>query len=563
MRRRFRTEARANATLHHQHIVPVYGFGESAGYLYFTMERVDGVSLDRHIASMRAKEERPDPRESARRFAGVADALGHAHKRGILHRDVKPGNILVHPDGSYALADFGLSKMVDERSMSMSAHGGFLGTLHYAAPEQARGREFCPASDLYSLGVTMFEALTNRLPLDGKTTEAMLDAVLNTEAPRLRSVRPKTPKDLDAVVLKLLQKDPEDRYHDGEELARDLLRVADDEPVRIRRQSWLRRQWRLARKHPGLTSAIVVASLLLIVVLVQGKFVRDANSKRRYDDLMLNAALEAERQDGDPAGPDGMLATLTGRDLECDDGSALVRDCLRRAQEIDPASQEPARRLAAYESDPAPRATQLLRTGRGVSAERELTTIINQLERGAGLATRDPTTMLQLYRLYLARAIAFLTPSYADPTAAGRDLLRAQMIRGGAFFPLALSTLIEWSPREGEDVLFARFEQILADAEAVDDARAVVGALLVAYARIESIPTANLMEFELEYRLRRVIHLRGAEMLGGRRTAPVAEAEPSCVEAALRFAGRSGRREPLGRAAARRVLQARPFSTRD
>src|SRR5690606_37031969 len=138
------------------------------------------------------------PLDAARRFAGVADALALAHKRQILHRDVKPGNILVQPDGTLALADFGLSKFLGEASVHLTSVGGFLGTLHYAPPEQARGEPLTPASDLYSLGVTMFEAITGELPLRGDSTEAMLQALLHEEPRRLRDLLPRVPRDLDA-----------------------------------------------------------------------------------------------------------------------------------------------------------------------------------------------------------------------------------------------------------------------------------------------------------------------------------------------------------------------------
>src|SRR5262245_13054024 len=167
MRQRFRAEARATAALHHRHIVPIYDYGEAQGQLFFAMERVDGLSLDKHIAASRRVGRPPlEPRDAARRFAGVADALGLAHKRRILHRDVKPGNILVGADGTLALTDFGLAKALDHASVDLTTRaGGFLGTLHYSSPEQALGRELGPASDLYSLGVTLFEAVAGQLPL--------------------------------------------------------------------------------------------------------------------------------------------------------------------------------------------------------------------------------------------------------------------------------------------------------------------------------------------------------------------------------------------------------------
>src|SRR5690606_2409849 len=319
MRRRFRTAARANATLHHQHIVPVYGFGEASGHLYFAMERVEGVSLDKHVSAARHRGgQAMEPREAARRFAGVADALAHAHRRGILHRDVKPGNILVHPDGTLALADFGLSKVVDEQSISRSQHGGCLGTLHYAAPEQARGRPATAASDLYSLGVTIYECVTGRLPLRSESTEALLQALLHEQPRPLRQVLPRAPRDLELVLEKLLAKEPEDRYADGEVLARDLLRVADDEPVHVRRRALPVRVWRVVRKHRLLSATAGVAFCLLLAVLGVWWLLLGEEELGRistHEIQLAKAVARAEGELGRFDGPDGLLESLVGLEL--------------------------------------------------------------------------------------------------------------------------------------------------------------------------------------------------------------------------------------------------------
>ncbi len=516
MRRRFRIEARASATLHHQHIVPVYGFGETAGYLYFTMERVDGVSLDKHISRNITTGTSPDPRETARQFAGVADALAHAHRRGILHRDVKPGNILVHPDKSLALADFGLSKMLNEVSMSMSAAGGFLGTLHYAAPEQAKGKDASFASDLYSLGVTMFETLTNELPVEGRTTEAMLDAVLHAEPAKLRTKLPKAPKDLEAVIHKLLQKEPEDRYSDGEALARDLLRVADDEPVRIRRLPAFVRAWRTIRKHPALSTAIGIALILVIIVLWLSVEAANASQEQmltRHRGLLDEAAKKVAERAGDARGAPGLLASLTGLTIgEIDDGND-VKAVLLEASSLRPEDFEWNRIWIAFKEDPESKATKQLRAGRGRAARDTLQVRIDELEDNAGFATGDAITLMKLYRLYLSRAIAYLTPAVADPVMAGKDLLRASLIRRGAFFPQVLTTILEWRVMDGPDALFTKLDRLLADAP--DGGRKAVGALLIAYAHIDPPAGANMMSFPLEFGLRRRIHERGVEMWGG------------------------------------------------
>src|SRR5262245_13124924 len=316
MRQRFRAEARATAALHHRHIVPIYDYGEAQGQLFFAMERVDGLSLDKHIAASRRVGRPPlEPRDAARRFAGVADALGLAHKRRILHRDVKPGNILVGADGTLALTDFGLAKALDQASVDLTTRaGGFLGTLHYSSPEQALGRELGPASDLYSLGVTLFEPAAGQLPLAGKTTEAMLQSILYGEPRRLRDVLPKPPRDLEAVLGKLLSREPQDRYQDGEVLARDLLRIADGEPVHVRRQPLLVRLLRRARKNPVLSGAIVAAALLLLttfLLLGAVRKERGASLVSRHQNNLAAIATQIESEAGDAWGPPPLLACLT------------------------------------------------------------------------------------------------------------------------------------------------------------------------------------------------------------------------------------------------------------
>ncbi|MCK5942549.1 MAG: serine/threonine protein kinase, partial [Planctomycetes bacterium] len=327
MRKRFRAEARATAALHHRHIVPIYDYGESHGMLFFAMERVDGMSLDKHINAARRVDRPPmEPIELARRFAGVADALGLAHRRRLLHRDVKPGNILVAADGTMALTDFGLAKALDHVSMHLtSKSGGFLGTLHYASPEQALGGELTPASDLYSLGVTMFEAATGQLPLAGKTTEALLQSILHGTPRRLRDCIPKPPRDLEAVLDKLLSRDAGDRYQDGEALSRDLLRIADGEPVHIRRIPLHVRLWRRARKNPVLAGALLAVFVFLLVTLgLLGVLSREKGKGlvSRHQNRLVAIARDVGRELGSPWGPRPLFTALTGVPV---DGAEALR----------------------------------------------------------------------------------------------------------------------------------------------------------------------------------------------------------------------------------------------
>ncbi|MGE0142730.1 MAG: serine/threonine-protein kinase [Planctomycetota bacterium] len=465
MRKRFRTEARASANLHHENIVPIYGYGESDGNLYFAMERVDGISLDKHIAAARRMSKAAlEPVDAARRFAGIANALAHAHKRGVLHRDVKPGNILVHPDGSFALADFGLSKLAGEQSLSLSQAGGFLGTLQYAAPEQARARPVSEASDLYSLGVTIFETVTGRLPFEAKTTEAILHALIHEEPRPLRKVLPKAPRDFELVLERLMAKEPEDRYRDGEQLARDLLRISEDEPITLRRRSTISRAWRWARKHRAIVGTSIVTLLLLAVIGFQWWRNRENEAAARisrHDVLVSRAIGEAEREAGSVCGPSDLAAVLIGSVVPSSDAQQAIAT-LDEAESENPKSEVVAQLRSALRDDPLPSATAALREGRGYAALRLLDPLIEEMENGNSFSSRETAVGLQLYRLYFARAIAAMTASVGDLDAAARDLLRATMLRRGAIAPAVLREFVDWEPTRGVSVLAQRLEALLA-----------------------------------------------------------------------------------------------------
>ena len=546
MRQRFRSEARATAALHHQHIVPIYGFGEAGGCLYFAMERVNGISLDKHIAAARYRKTMPlPPREAARRFAGVADALGHAHKRRILHRDVKPGNLLVHPDGTLALADFGLSKVLGTQSMSMTAGGAFLGTLHYTPPEQALGRDLSPASDLYSLGVTIFETVTGQLPLEGRTTEAMLEALLHGRPRRLRELVPDAPKDLEAVVDKLLQREPHDRYADGEELARDLLRVADGEPVHIRRRSWVVRSWRWARKNRAQAIAIGVAILLLLVLLLvmrSSSLARAETARLNYENGLVLAMEEAASEAGAPAGPRGLFEALTGVVADESAWSSRTMQYLRDAIVLDANDPRAETLRAAYLLDPAPEATALLRQGRGYEAKK----VLDQAIAAATTARREFAKELQRYSLYLARAVAALTESVGSRSESLRYLALASELRPGALFPRLLTALLEHDDDAEAETPLARLEAVLKGQG--DEARRIAMHLARAYAGLHRAEGANLIQARLAHTARAELERRASQVLG---PAPTA----------TRFSGLEGRLALLTQQALAALADAKQLAT--
>ncbi|WP_165246365.1 serine/threonine-protein kinase [Paludisphaera soli] len=194
----------------------------------------------------------------------AAEALAHAHQHGVIHRDVKPSNLLIDAEGSIWVADFGLARRLADPGLTH--HEGMLGTPRYMSPEQGRTGVIDGRTDVYSLGATLYELLTLRPPFDGSSAAELLDQIAGREPVAPRAIDPKIPRDLETIVLKSLAKRPADRYATAADQAADLERFLNVEPVKARRISLPGRAWRVVRRHPGISSVTAAASLIILAV---------------------------------------------------------------------------------------------------------------------------------------------------------------------------------------------------------------------------------------------------------------------------------------------------------
>ena len=225
---RFLAEARAVARLSHPNIVQIHEIGEHEGRPYFSLEFVDGGNL-----AERLKGPPLSDKAAAKLVATLAEAMRHAHERGVIHRDLKPANVLLARDGAPKITDFGLAKSLGAGA-SQTISGAVLGTPSYMAPEQAGGRssDVGPATDVYALGAILYELLTGRPPFHGETLMETLLQVQQEAPERPRAHNPRTDASLEAICLKCLAKDPQERYLSAEALADDLAADLRGEPVR-------------------------------------------------------------------------------------------------------------------------------------------------------------------------------------------------------------------------------------------------------------------------------------------------------------------------------------------
>jgi tRNA A-37 threonylcarbamoyl transferase component Bud32 len=293
-RLRFQIEAEAVARLQHPHIVPLHEVGEVRGQHFFSLEFCDGGTLTEQL-----KKQRPTPREAAALIETLARAMHYAHLRGVVHRDLKPGNVLLAGTERLAkITDFSLAKRIDAEARDLSKSGAVLGTAAYMAPEQAAGkvRDTGPAADVYALGALLYECLTGRPPFEGPQHVVLL-SVLNDEPVPPSRRGAKVPADLETICLKSLRKEPARRYASAEELANDLRRFQSGEPIRARPVGAVERTWKWARRRPALAALLGVVLLALVsLAVLSGNLAaarNDADEKRKTAEKEADKAKKA------------------------------------------------------------------------------------------------------------------------------------------------------------------------------------------------------------------------------------------------------------------------------
>jgi serine/threonine protein kinase len=316
--KRFRREAEAAANLDHPCIVPIYEVGEREGSCYFSMKFIDGGQLDEV-----ARRTPISIRNAAELIAKLARTVHFAHEHGILHRDIKPGNILLDAKGEPHLTDFGLARLLEMKS-TVTHTMEVLGTPSYMAPEQARGHseQLTSATDVYGLGAVFYQLLTGHPPFAGGTTYETVRLVLETEPRQPRLSNPKIDRELSTICLKCLEKDPKRRYSSALALAEDLERWLRHEPIRARHSSVFTRGKKWVRRNPTTAAFITVVVIAFAGVLWESSRVQQDRVLVRRANLSQKerVRLEAEQKKN----PAAYEAYLRGRAFTFAAGTQLV-----------------------------------------------------------------------------------------------------------------------------------------------------------------------------------------------------------------------------------------------
>lgn len=274
--RRFQMEAQAVASLSHPNIVSIYDVGEEDGLPYLVMEYVEGTNLKEMIRRRGAL----PPSEAISIGIQVCAALEHAHSKGIIHRDIKPHNILVTPGGRVKVTDFGLARVLSIPCATVTQSGTVMGSVHYFSPEQARGEEATPQSDIYSLGVVLYEAVSGKVPFQGDNPVSIALKHIQDDPPGLRNVNPAIPEELEKIIFRAMSKSPARRFQSAREMQKALADgfVSEDYPEERTHylapvsKSQVGTERRKRRLHPAAIGALIFFCLILLAGGVWGFF---------------------------------------------------------------------------------------------------------------------------------------------------------------------------------------------------------------------------------------------------------------------------------------------------
>ncbi len=310
---RFQREARAAASLDHPNILPIYDVGATEdGLPFFSMKFAPGGSLLDSRESFR-----DSPARAVQLIATVARAIDHAHHQGILHRDLKPGNILLDARGEPMVSDFGLAKWLDTAS-ELTCTLTVFGTPGYIAPEQAENSaaDLTPASDVYSLGAILFELLAGRPPFLGEHALAVIRQAADNDAPKLRSVIPNVSRDLETICARCLERDPKLRYQSAGALAQELERWLEGRPIAARPVSPPARLYRWSRRNPILATSLAVCLFFGTAVVTRQVQNWKLENKLRENQLTRNSVAVLPFLDLDSAAEESDWTATVARALQ-------------------------------------------------------------------------------------------------------------------------------------------------------------------------------------------------------------------------------------------------------
>ncbi len=368
--RLFRTEARAAGKLIHPGIVPVYEIGECQGFHYFSMPLINGVSLGDRVTRGPI-----DPDETARFMKIVAETIHFAHEQNVVHRDLKPGNILVDVHQQPLVTDFGIAGIIDDKQTPGDVEE-LAGTAEYMSPEQVSGESTGPLTDVYSLGATLYCLLTGRAPFQSHNTLDTLLAVLRSEPVLPSRLNERIPRDLELICLKCMAKRPQDRYQSACELAEELKRFLDGEPVLVHPVGvigtfirWMRRE----PKSAAVTSGFVISFTAALAISIYFNF--QLNMQR---DIALQEQISAEYEEQRASRLQKVTETLLQDLASAENGILQALECVSLGQ-VCSAAMKLSRAAQANEVSLALDAFQSARTNLSEGQQQQLKIPLEQI----------------------------------------------------------------------------------------------------------------------------------------------------------------------------------------